>query len=49
MDDSESSMRLMIIKAINECTDSDLLDLIYKLLAYETNNGGESTPAVFMF
>ncbi len=45
MDESES-IRLMIINAVNECTDSDLLDLIYKLLVYETNNGGESTPAV---
>lgn len=49
MDDSDSSVRLMIIKAVNECSDSDLLDLIYKLLVYETNNGGESAPAVFMF
>ena len=45
MDESES-IRLMIINAVNECTDSDLLDLIYKLLVYETNNRGESTPAV---
>lgn len=49
MDDSESSMRLMIIEAVNECTDADLLDLIYKLLVYDENSGGKSTPtAVFV-
>lgn len=49
MDDSVP-LRLMIIKAVNECNDAELLDLIYKLLVYEENDGGASNPTtVFCF
>lgn len=44
MDDSEQPLRLMIVKAVNECTDAELLDLIYKLLICESGDG-ESSPA----
>lgn len=43
MEDAET-IKQMILVAINECDDIDLLDLVYKLLAYETYNGGESPP-----
>jgi hypothetical protein len=48
MDDSVP-LRLMIVEAVNECNDADLLDLIYKLLVYDENSGGKSAPtAVFI-
>ena len=48
MDDSEQPLRLMIIEAVKECTDPELLDLVFKLLTLEENSGGTSTPtAVF--
>lgn len=48
MDDSVP-LRLMIIEAVNECNDAELLDLIYKLLVYDESSGGKSTPtAVFV-
>lgn len=47
MDESETT-RLLIIEAVKECKESDLLDLIYKLLVYETNNGGESPRRYFV-
>ena len=48
MEDAET-IKQMIMVAINECDDIDLLDLVYKLLAYETHNGGESTPPFFCY
>ena len=35
MDDPEAAIKDLIEKAINECHDSDLLDLVYKLLVYD--------------
>lgn len=32
MDDPEITLKLLIIKALKDCADLDLLDLIYKLL-----------------
>ena len=34
MDDPEEAMKSMIENALNECHDVELLDLIYKLLAF---------------
>lgn len=45
MEDSE--MRQMVIAAVNECEDIELLDLIYRILASEARNGGEVNPAAF--
>lgn len=37
MEDSEANaMRLLIMQAVSQCTDPDLLDLIYKILVYDT-------------
>ena len=47
MEDSE--MRQMVIAAVNECEDIELLDLIYRILASEARNGGGIAPAVFIF
>lgn len=48
--DDLSVVRQMINNAVNECNDTELLDLIYKLLVYEENDGGKSTPTVvFLF
>lgn len=48
--DDLSVLRQMINKAVNECNDAELLDLIYKLLVYEENGGGASNPTtVFLF
>lgn len=44
--DDLSVLRQMINNAVNECNDAELLDLIYKLLVYEENDGGKSTPTV---
>lgn len=41
MEDSNEIMRKMIEEAIKECTNADLLDLIYKLLIVETKGTGE--------
>lgn len=49
MDDSDQPLRLMIIEAVNECQDTELLDLIFKLLTYEENGGGASTPATILY
>jgi len=37
-DDDFSPLKEMIKKALEECNDSELLDLIYKLIAYETKD-----------
>lgn len=48
--DDLSVIRQTVNEAVNECNDAELLDLIYKLLVYEENDGGKSTPtAVFCF
>lgn len=36
MEDDDSAMRKLIVSALNECHDAELLDLVYKLLVYET-------------
>ena len=33
MEDDEGAIKSLVIEAINECEDMELLDLIYKLLA----------------
>ena len=39
MDDCDglSSLKEMVVQAVEYCTDCDLLDLIFKLLAQETS------------
>jgi hypothetical protein len=44
MEDSES-MRRMVVDAVNECQDIELLDLIYRILSCDANTGGEKIPA----
>ena len=39
-DPESSALRQMITEAIEACTDSALLDLIYKLLTYEPKKAG---------
>lgn len=44
MDDTENEIELLkklATQAISECTDTDLLDLVYKLLITETNETGK--------
>lgn len=44
MDETENEtelLRKLTVQAINECTDTDLLDLVYKLLIMETNETGK--------
>ena len=48
MEDSES-MRRMVVDAVNECQDIELLDLIYRILNIETSRGGEKIPAFILF
>lgn len=45
MEDPEA-MRQMVIAAVNECDDLELLDLIRQILLCETPNGRGNTPAV---
>lgn len=39
MDDDIPPLRELIKQALDECTDPELLDLVYKLIAHETING----------
>lgn len=48
MDDPEA-MRQMVIAAVNECDDLELLDLIRQILLCETPNGRGNTPAAFLY
>lgn len=48
MEDSEN-MRRMVIDAVNECQDIELLDLIYRILSFDTSTGGEKIPAFILF
>ena len=48
MEDAET-MRQMVIAAVNECQDIELLDLIYRILNLETSHGGEKIPAFILF
>jgi hypothetical protein len=36
MDDPETSLNLLVIKALKDCHDLGLLDLVYKLIIRET-------------
>lgn len=39
MDPEPSAMKELIAVALEECTDTDMLDLIYKLLTYDSIEG----------
>lgn len=39
MDSEPAALRELIIQALDECTDASTLDLVYKLLTYETSKG----------
>lgn len=39
MDPDPSTMKELITAALEECTDTGMLDLIYKLLIYESKEG----------
>ncbi len=47
MEDAEA-MRQMVIAAVNDCKDNELLDLIYRLLSLSTDNGGDNFSAVIL-
>ena len=47
MEDSEN-MRRMVVDAVNDCKDLELLDLIYRILSCDTNTGGEKIPAFIL-
>ena len=45
MDDTGNEIELLrklTVQAVNECTDTDLLDLVYKLLITETDETGRA-------
>lgn len=48
MEDSEN-MRRIVIDAVNECQDIELLDLIYRILSFDASTGGEKIPAFILF
>ena len=38
-DDPLEAIQQMVIQAVTQCTDPDILDLVYKLIVYESGGG----------